>query len=86
MAGVESASLRAEAEFERLRVVLVRTRNPLNMGTAARAMSNFGFSRLRLVNPYKEGFREARSAVGAAPYVVYTLLNRFATGLAIPIP
>jgi len=53
-------------EFDRLRVVLVRTRNPLNMGAAARAMSNFGFSRLRMVNPYKAGFREARSAVGAA--------------------
>ena len=47
-------------------MVLVRTRNPLNIGAAARAMSNFGFAHLRLVNPYKEGFREARSAVGAA--------------------
>jgi protein involved in polysaccharide export with SLBB domain len=27
-----------------------------------------------------------RSVAGAAPYAVYTLLNRFATGLAIPIP
>jgi len=29
-------------------------------------MSNFGFSKLRLVNPYEVAFREARSAVGAA--------------------
>jgi len=29
-------------------------------------MSNFGFSRLRLVNPYEPSFREARSAVGAS--------------------
>lgn len=29
-------------------------------------MSNFGFSRLRVVNPYDVAFREARSAVGAA--------------------
>jgi len=58
--------LRVAPEFDRLRVVLVRTRNPLNIGAAARAMSNFGFAHLRLVNPYKEGFREARSAVGAA--------------------
>lgn len=29
-------------------------------------MSNFGVSRLRLVNPYKVAFREARSAVGAS--------------------
>jgi TrmH family RNA methyltransferase len=46
-------------------VVLVNTRNPLNIGAAARAMSNFGFSDLRLVNPYEPSFREARSAVGA---------------------
>ncbi len=47
-------------------VVLVATRNPLNIGAAARAMSNFGFSELRLVNPYQPSFQEARSAVGAA--------------------
>jgi len=55
------------AERDRLRVVLVATRNPLNLGAAARAMSNFGFLRLRVVNPYEVAFREARSAVGAAP-------------------
>ncbi len=53
-------------ELDRLRVVLVSTRNPLNLGAAARAMSNFGFSRLRLVSPYDPSFREARSALGAA--------------------
>ena len=47
--------------------MLVSTRNPLNIGAAARAMSNLGFSRLRVVNPYEASFREARSAVGAAP-------------------
>jgi TrmH family RNA methyltransferase len=52
-------------EFERLAVVLASTRNPLNIGAAARAMSNFGFLRLRVVNPYEPAFREARSAVGA---------------------
>jgi len=46
--------------------VLVRPRNPLNIGAAARAMSNFGARRLRVVNPYEAGFREARSAVGAS--------------------
>jgi len=50
----------------RLRVVLVATRNPLNIGAAARAMSNFGFESLRLVNPFPASFREARSAVGAS--------------------
>ncbi len=43
------------------------TRNPLNIGAAARAMANFGFSRLSVVSPYDVAFREARSAVGAAP-------------------
>jgi TrmH family RNA methyltransferase len=51
--------------IENLRVVLVATRNPLNMGAVARAMSNFGATRLRVVHPYVKAFREARSAVGA---------------------
>jgi tRNA/rRNA methyltransferase len=46
-------------------VVLVAPRNPLNIGAAARALSNFGFGRLRLVNPYQVAFQEARSAVHA---------------------
>ena len=41
-------------------------RNPLNIGAAARAMSNFGFRHLRVVNPYDVAFEGARSAVGAA--------------------
>jgi tRNA/rRNA methyltransferase len=53
------------AALNNLRVVLVAPRNPLNIGAAARAMSNFGCPHLRLVNPYKVAFREARSAVGA---------------------
>ncbi len=47
-------------------MVLVATRNPLNIGAVARAMSNFGFTRLGIVNPYDPAFREARSAVGAS--------------------
>ena len=53
-------------QLDRLRVVLVTPHNPLNLGAAARAMSNFGFSHLRVVNPYDVAFRTARSAVGAA--------------------
>jgi tRNA/rRNA methyltransferase len=49
-----------------LRIVLVSPRNPLNIGAAARAISNFGFTHLRLVNAYDVAFREARSAVGAS--------------------
>ena len=59
------------SQFDRLSVVLVSTRNPLNIGSAARAMSNFGFFDLRVVNPYEAAFREAKSAVGAS-----TLLAR----------
>jgi TrmH family RNA methyltransferase len=51
--------------MDNLRVVLVATRNPLNMGAVARAMSNFGALHLRVVQPYEKAFREARSAVGA---------------------
>jgi len=50
-----------------VRVVLCAPRNPLNIGAAARAMANFGFTRMRVVNPYEVAYREARSAVGAAP-------------------
>lgn len=53
-------------ELDHLRVVLVDARNPLNIGAAARAMSNFGFRHLRVVNPYDVAFAGARSAVGAA--------------------
>jgi TrmH family RNA methyltransferase len=51
--------------MENLRVVLVETRNPLNIGAVARAMSNFGAMKLRVVKPYEKAFREAVSAVGA---------------------
>jgi tRNA/rRNA methyltransferase len=52
--------------LDRLSVVLVSPHNPLNLGAAARAMSNFQFSSLRVVNPYDVAFRNARSAVGAS--------------------
>ena len=56
-----------QAERDGLRVVLVQSRNPLNIGAAARAMMNFGFGHLRVVEPYPVAFREARSAVDAEP-------------------
>jgi tRNA/rRNA methyltransferase len=49
-----------------LAVVLVSTRNPLNIGAAARAVANFGLGDFRLVDPYDPAFREAVSAVGGA--------------------
>jgi TrmH family RNA methyltransferase len=53
------------AERDRLSLVLVGTRNPLNIGAAARAMSNFGFLHLRVVHPFDVAYREAKSAVDA---------------------
>ncbi|HZD47856.1 MAG TPA: TrmH family RNA methyltransferase [Silvibacterium sp.] len=52
-------------QFDHVIIVLVAARNPLNIGAAARAMSNFGFFHLRVVNRYQVNFREARSAIGA---------------------
>jgi TrmH family RNA methyltransferase len=52
-------------ELNNLCVVLVGTRNPLNVGAVARAMSNFGAMELRAVRPYEKAWREAKSAVGA---------------------
>ncbi len=46
-------------------MVLIRPRNPLNIGAAARAMANFGLVRLAVVAPFEPHWREARSAVGA---------------------
>jgi TrmH family RNA methyltransferase len=60
------ASLSVAPWFDQLRVVLVRSRNPLNIGAAARAMSNFGFRNLRLVTPWEPSYLGARSAVGAS--------------------
>jgi TrmH family RNA methyltransferase len=70
LAVVELIFLLTPAESDRLRVVLVNARNPLNIGAAARAMSNFGFSRLRVVNPYQVAFQTARSAVNASEVLV----------------
>ena len=55
--------------IENLRVVLVSPRNPLNVGAAARAMSNFGCFDLRLVNAYRAAVDEARSAVNAGAVI-----------------
>jgi tRNA (cytidine32/uridine32-2'-O)-methyltransferase len=64
------------ASSARLVVVLVGARNPSNIGAAARAMQNFGFADLRIVNDFSAPFDAAqldaeqqavpKSAVGAA--------------------
>lgn len=48
------------------RIVLVRPRNPLNIGASARALANFGLKDLAVVAPFEPTWKEARtSAVGA---------------------
>jgi len=44
----------------------VRARNPNNIGAVARAMHDFGFRHLRVVNEYAVPFETARSAVDAS--------------------
>jgi tRNA/rRNA methyltransferase len=68
---ISPASLVVKPWFDQLRVVLVRSRNPLNIGAAARAMSNFGFGRLRLVTPWEPSYLGARSAVGASEVLLH---------------
>ncbi len=53
-------------ERERVCVVLVRARNPNNIGAVARAMYGFGFGDLRIVSEYPIPLAEARSAVDAS--------------------
>jgi TrmH family RNA methyltransferase len=55
-----------EEQRARVSVVLVRARNPNNIGAVARAMHGFGFADLRLVNDYSVGLETARSAVDAS--------------------
>jgi TrmH family RNA methyltransferase len=51
--------------LSRVAFVLVRPRNPNNIGAVARAMANFGVDDLRLVEPYAPAWEESRAAVGA---------------------
>jgi tRNA/rRNA methyltransferase len=53
-------------ELDRIRIVLVRARNPNNIGAAARAMHDFGLRHLRVVNDFPVPFESARSAVDAS--------------------
>jgi len=48
-----------------VRIVLVRPRNPLNIGAAARAMLNFGFEDLVIVAPHEPVWQESKAAPGA---------------------
>jgi len=48
-----------------VKFILSRTRNPKNIGAAARGMANFGFRDLAVVKPYPVAWREVRAAVQA---------------------
>src|SRR5438270_633700 len=63
--GLYNHLLITQQQRDRIEVVLVSPRNPLNIGAVARAMANFGFSRLSVDAPFEPHWREARSAVGA---------------------
>jgi len=52
-----------------IRIVLMRPRNPLNIGAVARAMGNFGAEDLVVVDPYEPVWRETRSAPEAEAIV-----------------
>ncbi len=65
IAALYNQFLLTPAQRDRITVVLVRPRNPLNMGAVARAMANFGFSHLTVVAPWEPHWREAKSAVEA---------------------
>jgi TrmH family RNA methyltransferase len=56
----------SEEQRARVSVVLVRARNPNNIGAVARAMHGFGFADLRLVNDYSVALEKAKSAVDAS--------------------
>jgi TrmH family RNA methyltransferase len=69
--------------IDRVIVVLVRARNPNNIGAVARAMHDFGFRHLRVVNEYAVPFETARSAVDASEVLAEaTAFGRVADAVA----
>jgi tRNA/rRNA methyltransferase len=52
------------------RIVLVRPRNPLNIGAAARALANFGLLEMAVVAPFEPTWNEARTAAVGADTVM----------------
>jgi tRNA C32,U32 (ribose-2'-O)-methylase TrmJ len=59
----------SEDELGRVCVVLVRARNPSNIGAVARAMHDFGFGTLRVVNEFAPPLEAAKSAVDASDVI-----------------
>jgi tRNA/rRNA methyltransferase len=67
----------------RLTVVLVGARNPGNIGAAARAMRDFGFSDLRVVNEYAPPFEAAQIAAEVEAKVEAKTAARTAASLEV---
>jgi tRNA/rRNA methyltransferase len=61
-----STSCISDEQLTRTVIVLVRARNPANIGAVARAMHDFGFPTLRIVNEFPVPFEAAKSAVDAS--------------------
>jgi tRNA/rRNA methyltransferase len=61
-----STSCISDEQLARTVIVLVRARNPANIGAVARAMHDFGFPTLRVVNEFPVPFEAAKSAVDAS--------------------
>jgi tRNA/rRNA methyltransferase len=59
----------------RVRVVLVRARNPGNIGAVARAMHDFGFRDLHVVNEFAIPFEAAKSAIDASDVLASAVLS-----------
>jgi TrmH family RNA methyltransferase len=55
-----------EDPLPRIAIILVRARNPSNIGAVARAMHDFGLRQLRIVNEFAPPFEAARSAIDAS--------------------
>ena len=59
----------------RLTIVLVGARNPSNIGAAARAMQDFGFSDLRIVNDFAAPFEAAQLGAKSAVAAQHVMRN-----------
>src|SRR3990172_1520392 len=53
----------------KVRIVLVRPRNPLNLLAASRAAANFGFDDVVVVSPFDATWQEARAAREAGKWL-----------------
>jgi tRNA/rRNA methyltransferase len=66
----------------RVGFVLLRPRNPNNIGAVARAMANFGLADLLLVEPHAPAWEESRAAVGAEAVLKRARATTLAEALA----